>query len=185
MRLLRPPKIPSCILLTASRGRAQRQLDERQVRRQAEDAAREQNPVGPIRSESVSRHVPSHDEVARREPRPLAQARRHAALLLQGTVSPRTLHHTARQSELAPLPCPQPGDPPPFYDLSAPPEDVETSKRDRKGNVVKKEGYVGKPKGMKQIAWERGLHMPESEGKMHGDAIQEDDESKDRSLSDP
>ena len=49
--------------------------------------------------------------------------------------------------------------------------------------MVVKEGYVGKPKGMKQIAWERGLHKPESEGKMHGDTILEDDESKDRSLS--
>jgi hypothetical protein len=48
---------------------------------------------------------------------------------------------------------------------------------------VVKEGYVGKPKGMKQIAWERGLHKPECAGKMHGDSIPEDDESKDRSLS--
>jgi hypothetical protein len=49
--------------------------------------------------------------------------------------------------------------------------------------MIVKEGYVGKPKGMKQIAWERGLHKPESEGKMHGDAIPEDDEGTDRSLS--
>ena len=81
------------------------------------------------------------------------------------------------------LPRLQEGAPPPFYDLSAPPNDVETSKLDRKGNVVIREGYVGKPKGMKQIAWERGLHKPEGEGKMHGDAIPEDDESMDRSLS--
>jgi len=49
--------------------------------------------------------------------------------------------------------------------------------------MIVKEGYVDKPKGMKQIAWERGLHKPEGEGKMHGDAIPEDDEGTDRSLS--
>ena len=41
-----------------------------------------------------------------------------------------------------------------------------------------KEGYVGKPKGMKQIAWERGWHKPEAEGKMHGDKIDELDDSR-------
>jgi len=31
--------------------------------------------------------------------------------------------------------------------------------------------------------WERGWHKPEGEGKMHGDKVAEDDETKDRSLS--
>ena len=42
--------------------------------------------------------------------------------------------------------------PPPFYDLSAQPEDL----KDGSGNLLR-EGYVGKPKGIKQILWERGL----------------------------
>ena len=42
---------------------------------------------------------------------------------------------------------------------------------------------MNKPKGMKQVAWERaGWHKPEGEGKMHGDKIDENDETKDRSL---
>ena len=84
--------------------------------------------------------------------------------------------------ELSDLFISQEGEPPPFYDLSAHPQDVPTDKKDRKGNTIIKEGYIGKPKGMKQIAWERGLHKPENEGKMHGDTIPEDDE-RDRSLS--
>ena len=44
------------------------------------------------------------------------------------------------------------GDPPPFFDLSAPPEDILDS-----NNNVLKEGYIGKPKGLKQVLWERGL----------------------------
>lgn len=46
-------------------------------------------------------------------------------------------------------------DPPPFYDPLAHPED---STETVKGKEVKTEGYVGKPKGMKQILWERGMH---------------------------
>ena len=42
---------------------------------------------------------------------------------------------------------------------------------------------MDKPKGMRQVAWERGWHKPEGEGKMHGDKIAEDDETRDRSLS--
>ena len=63
--------------------------------------------------------------------------------------------------------------------------DTPTGKRNRKGGEIIKEGYVGKPKGMKQIAWERGWHKPEAEGKMHGDKIDELDDSRDRSLSLP
>ena len=36
---------------------------------------------------------------------------------------------------------------------------------------------------MKQVAWERGWHKPEGAGKMHGDKIDEHDETRDRSLS--
>ena len=46
-----------------------------------------------------------------------------------------------------------------------------------------KEGYINTPKGMKQVAWERGWHTPEGEGKMHGEKVDEDDESRDRTLS--
>ena len=46
----------------------------------------------------------------------------------------------------------QPGDPPPFYDLTAPPEDIKDNNQQ-----VLREGYVGKPKGVKQVLWERGL----------------------------
>ena len=66
-------------------------------------------------------------------------------------------------------------DPPPFYDLEAPKVDTPTGKRNNKGEPVIKEGYVGKPKGMKQIAWERGLHAPESEGTMHGRKVDDAD----------
>ena len=56
----------------------------------------------------------------------------------------------------------QPGDPPPFYEPNAPKQDV-------KGRIVlpngqtkeiNQHGYIGKPKGMRQIAWERGLWRP-------------------------
>ena len=59
----------------------------------------------------------------------------------------------------------------------------ETSKRNKKGERIIKEGYIDKPKGMKHIAWERGLYKPESEGKMHGKKIDPDDEKADPSLS--
>ena len=41
------------------------------------------------------------------------------------------------------------GDPPPFYNLQAPKEDVTTTKRNRKGDTVTSitEGYINKPKG--------------------------------------
>ena len=77
----------------------------------------------------------------------------------------------------------QAGDPPPFYDLAAPEVDTATGKQNRKGEAVVREGYVQKPKGMKQVAWERGWHVPEAEGKMHGDKVDENDETSDRSLS--
>ena len=60
-----------------------------------------------------------------------------------------------------------------------------TGKRNKKGEPIIKEGYIDKPKGMKQIAWERGLHKPEGEGKMHGKKIDPDDENVDSSLSLP
>lgn len=44
------------------------------------------------------------------------------------------------------------GDDPPWYDQNAPARDVV----DAAGKVVTP-GYVGKPKGMKQVLWERGL----------------------------
>ena len=44
------------------------------------------------------------------------------------------------------------GDPPPFFDLSATPEDIIDSDQ-----AVLREGYIGKPKGIKQVLWERGL----------------------------
>ena len=46
-------------------------------------------------------------------------------------------------------------DPPPFYDLDAPKYDTPTDKRNRKGEVVVKEGYVGKPKGSSCDACDR------------------------------
>ena len=39
-------------------------------------------------------------------------------------------------------------DPPPFHDPAAPKYDTPTTKRNRKGEVVVKEGYVDKPKGL-------------------------------------
>ena len=49
------------------------------------------------------------------------------------------------------------------------------------------EGYVDKPKGEAQIAWERGLYRPAcAEGKMHGKPYDEDDPTGlDRSFSLP
>ena len=47
-----------------------------------------------------------------------------------------------------------------------------------------KEGYVGKAKGMKQIAWERGWYKPASEGKMHGKKVDEES-TEDPTLSLP
>jgi hypothetical protein len=47
-----------------------------------------------------------------------------------------------------------------------------------------KEGYANKAKGMRQIAWERGLHHPTEEGKMHGRKVEEDSE-EDPTLSLP
>ena len=49
-----------------------------------------------------------------------------------------------------------PSDPPPFYDLAAPPKDKKIVKR---GKRELKEGYVGKAKGMKQVLWERGWYV--------------------------
>jgi hypothetical protein len=69
------------------------------------------------------------------------------------------------------------GDSPPFYEPSAPKYDHELAKRNRKGEPVIKEGYVDKPKGLKQIAWERGLHKPEGQGKMHGKKVDANDEA--------
>lgn len=61
----------------------------------------------------------------------------------------------------------QAGDPLPFYDVDAPPKNVKDSRRIRVrtpgegpgfkfalGTVV---GYEGKPKGLRQVLWERGL----------------------------
>eukprot|EP00733_Pompholyxophrys_punicea_P001906 Pompholyxophrys_punicea_v1_NODE_1160_length_893_cov_5.609467.p1 type:complete len:255 gc:universal NODE_1160_length_893_cov_5.609467:810-46(-) len=72
----------------------------------------------------------------------------------------------------------QPNDPPPFYMLDAPPFDlinpVKPKKRARKKKSLPAdeilvdnfiEGYIGKPKGKKQILWERGLWK----NKMTGD----------------
>jgi hypothetical protein len=42
------------------------------------------------------------------------------------------------------------------------------------GEPIIKEGYIGKAKGMKQIAWERGWYKPASEGKMHGKKVDEE-----------
>jgi hypothetical protein len=69
--------------------------------------------------------------------------------------------------------------------VTAPKTDTPTGKRNRKGEEILKEGYIGKPKGMKQIAWERGWHKPEAEGKMHGEKIDENDDTRDRTLSLP
>ena len=49
-----------------------------------------------------------------------------------------------------------PNDPPPFYDLEAPTKDKTFVRR---GKREQKEGYVGKPKGMKQVLWERGWYV--------------------------
>ena len=49
-----------------------------------------------------------------------------------------------------------PTDPPPFYDWEAPAKDKEMRRR---GKVEKREGYVGKPKGSKQVLWERGWYI--------------------------
>lgn len=46
----------------------------------------------------------------------------------------------------------QPGDPPPFYDLDCPADSIA----DNSGAIMK-QGYVGQPKGLKQVLWERGL----------------------------
>ena len=77
------------------------------------------------------------------------------------------------------------GDAPPFNKPDASQNDTDTGKRNRKGEPVIIEGYMDKPKGMAQIAWERGLYRPDSaEGKMHGKAYNEDDTSgPDRSFS--
>ena len=77
----------------------------------------------------------------------------------------------------------QEGDPPPLYDTSTPEVDTPTSKHFKKGQVIVKAGYIGAPKGMKQVAWERGWHKPEGEGKMHGDKVDENDDTRDRTLS--
>jgi hypothetical protein len=47
----------------------------------------------------------------------------------------------------------QQGDPPPFYDLACPTSSI----KDDAGEKVLKQGYVGQPKGLKQVLWERGL----------------------------
>ena len=63
--------------------------------------------------------------------------------------------------------------------------DTDTGKRNRKGEPIIIEGYMDKPKGMAQIAWERGFYRPDCDaGKMHGKACNEDDTSgPDRSFS--
>ena len=50
-------------------------------------------------------------------------------------------------------------DDPSHFEANAPPYDVETE-----------EGYVGRPKGLKQVLWERGFHVNGMVG-----AIEEDD----------
>ena len=50
----------------------------------------------------------------------------------------------------------QAGDPPPFYDLTAPEKDTAGTTKKGKDKII--EGFVGKPKGLKQILWERGLY---------------------------
>lgn len=49
-----------------------------------------------------------------------------------------------------------PNDPPPFYDWEAPAKDKQMKRR---GKVEKREGYVGKPKGSKQVLWEREWYV--------------------------
>ena len=44
---------------------------------------------------------------------------------------------------------------------------------------------MGKGKGLRQVAWERGLHKPSSEGKMHGRKVDEEDGNEDPTLSLP
>ena len=46
--------------------------------------------------------------------------------------------------------------PPPFFVLAAPPKDKRVVKR---GKLEQKEGYAGKPKGIKQVLWERGWYV--------------------------
>lgn len=78
----------------------------------------------------------------------------------------------------------RPGDPPPFYDVSAPATDTTSTSRKRKnGEFAVKEGYIGKPKGMMQIAWERGLVPPD--GKMHGRKVADDADDDEKLLSLP
>ena len=59
-------------------------------------------------------------------------------------------------------------DGPPHFEPDAPPHDTET-----------KEGYVGRPKGLKQVLWERGLHV---DG-MIGTIEKDDKKGRDQSLS--
>ena len=49
------------------------------------------------------------------------------------------------------------GDPPPFYACDAQPNE-NTSKTSRGKVVLVHEAYAGKPKGMQQVLWERGLY---------------------------
>lgn len=51
-------------------------------------------------------------------------------------------------------------DAPPFYDPTMPKYDTPSGKRDKKGKEIIKRGYVGQPKGMLVIAWERGFVPP-------------------------
>ena len=74
------------------------------------------------------------------------------------------------------------GDPPPFNKLDAPELDTPSGKKRKKnGEESITEGYVDKPKGMAQIAWERGWYAPD--GKMHGKAPDEDDATEKKMLS--
>ena len=63
--------------------------------------------------------------------------------------------------------------------------DTEPSQATLSGEPIVKEGYVGKAKGERQIAWERGWHRPTSEGKMHGRKVDEEDGNEDPSFSLP
>lgn len=59
--------------------------------------------------------------------------------------------------------CFKRGDPPPFYDFNAPPTDRPSgkTKNSKVGEIVGDilHGYVGKPKGKRQVLWERGLSV--------------------------
>ena len=74
---------------------------------------------------------------------------------------------------------PGPTTPPPWYDLTAPQTDSpdldpatglqKVDKRTKKPKVIK--GYLGRPKGMKQVIWERGKWVFGMVGKIAEDDI--------------